>query len=204
MAQIDWNQLQNGTGPKRRFAGANVKMFMLEIEDRNESEKQGRAVFRDVPSISIQWPGMDETVRRIEEQDKAEFPEMYAAFMAGHIPYEGAGTPLTQWAVIPGAVTRELNYLGFRTVEQLSEANDSLRAKLGPNWQYVKKAKEWLNAAGSTQTDVMTLKEQLERATKKADKLEEQVELLLQRIEANEGTRLTGDDISKRNTKRRE
>jgi hypothetical protein len=51
-------------------------------------------------------------------------------------------------------------------------------------------AKDWLDAANSSQFNVVALKQQLEREQKRTAKLEEQVELLLQRVEGNEGTDL--------------
>jgi hypothetical protein len=186
-----YQNMQNGA-PRKRYHGANVKFFLA---DGPESQKDGRWVCQQVPSISIQWPGQDETVRKITDQDKEDYPELYAAFEAGNSEYEGTGTPLTHWAMLPGSVAKELAYIGVRTVEQLAEANDSLRGRLGSNWKYVKMSKEWIASANSTQSEVVVLKDELERYKKRSSKLEEQMELLLQRIEASEGTRMTADKI---------
>ena len=87
---------------------------------------------------------------------------------------------------------RELHYLGFRTVEQLATANDEIKRKIGPLSKFIKLAADWLEAAKSSQHDVVTLKQQLENESNRRKMLEEKVELLLQRIEANEGTDLRG------------
>lgn len=189
MANIDWNSLINGNSGKKR-GGPSVKFFNAYQENAEKSRVAGRAIFDEIPSISIQWPGQDETVRRIEPRDKDEYPELYAAFMANAEPVE-SGTPLKEWSPLPGSALRELQYLGFRTVEQLAGAHDELKRKMGPLSQFVKKAQEWLDAANSSQNVVMALKEQLERMQSRNAKLEEQVELLLQRVEANEGTRMS-------------
>lgn len=191
MAQIDWHTIMNGQNrsPADAYRGANVKFFNAYQENREKSQKEGRPIYDEIPSVSIQWPGMDETVRRIEPQDIQNWPDKYAAFMAGNEPVT-SGTPLAEWTPCPGAVVRELQHLGFKTVEQLAEANDDVKRRLGTAARYVKLAKDWMNAANSTQAQVTMLEERLEREKKRTSKLEEQLDLLLQRIEGNEGTDL--------------
>jgi len=86
MATIDWNSIMGVGAPKKRYSGANVKFFNAYNENREKSAQAGRPIFDEIPSISIQWPGGDETVRRIEPQDIAEYPASYAAFQAGNTP----------------------------------------------------------------------------------------------------------------------
>jgi len=190
MAQIDWQSIMNGQSqPRKRYQGANIKFFNAVNENRMKSLQAGRPIFDEIPSISIQWPGGDETVRKIEPQDMQDYPELYAAFTAGNQPVE-SGTPLQEWPPMTASAMRELQYLGFRTVEQLAAANDEIRRKIGPLSKFVKLAQDWLDAANSSQNDVSKLRQQLEQETKLRQSLEEKVELLLQRIEANEGTDL--------------
>lgn len=187
MAQIDWQSIMSGNSqPKKRYSGANIKFFYSYNENREKSLKEGRPIFDEIPSISIQWPGQDETVRRIEPQDMQEYPELYARFKAGSEPVL-EGTPLAEWPMMSGSAMRELQYLGFKTVEQLAGATDDTKRKLGPLSKFVKLAKEWLEAANSDQNAVVKLRQQLEQETKYRHQLEHKVELLLQRIEANEG-----------------
>jgi hypothetical protein len=192
MAQIDWNQLMNQQQQpqqSKRWRGANVKFFNAYNENKEKSLEAGRPIFDEIPSISIQWPGQDVTARRIEPRDVEEHPEAYRAFIAGNEPVE-SGTPLSEWTLITGSLMRELQHLGFKTVEQLAEASDEVKRKLGTASQYVKMAKEWLDAANSSQAEVVTLKEQLEREKARTSRLEEQMKLLMARIEASEGTDL--------------
>ena len=192
MAQVDWASIMNGNSqPKKRYSGANVKFFYAYNENKEKSLAEGRPIFDEIPSISIQWPGGDETVRRIEPQDIHEYPELYERFKAGSEPVT-EGTPLAEWAMMSGSALRELNYLGFKTVEQLAAATDEVKRKIGPLSKLVKLAKEWLEAANSDQNQVVTLRQQLEHETAKRQALEEKLELFLQRIEANEGTDLRG------------
>jgi len=190
MAQIDWNSVITGQSqPKRRYAGANVKFFYAYNENREKSLREGRPIFDEIPSISIQWPGGDETVRKIEPQDIQEYPEKYAQFKAGSEPVT-EGTPLAEWPMMSGSVLRELQYLGFKTVEQLAMASDDVKRKLGPLSKFVKLASDWLKAAESDQNTVVKLQQLLDREINVRKALEQKVELLLQRIEANEGTDL--------------
>jgi hypothetical protein len=190
MAQIDWQSIMSGNSqPKKRYSGANVKFFYSYNENREKTAKEGRPIFDEIPSISIQWPGQDETVRRIEPQDIHDYPELYARFKAGSEPVT-EGTPLAEWPMMSGSAMRELQYLGFKTVEQLAAATDDVKRKLGPLSKFVKLAKDWLDAANSTQNDVAKMKQQLEKAEARAAALEHKLELFMQRVEANEGTDL--------------
>lgn len=189
MATIDWNSIMGTGAPKKRYSGANVKFFNAYNENREKTFAAGRPVFDEIPSISIQYPGGDETVRRIEPQDIAEYPELYAAFQAGNAPVE-SGTPLAEWCLMNGSAMRELQHIGFRTVEQLAMASDEVKRKLGPLGKFIKMAKDWQDAANSSQFEVTKLKQQLDREQLRTAKLEEQLELMLQRIEGLEGTDL--------------
>jgi hypothetical protein len=195
MPQIDWNSLMNNAAPKKRYAGANVKFFNSYNENKQKSLDAGRPIYDEIVSISIQWPGGDETVRRVEPQDIAEYPEKWAAFQAGNQPIE-SGTPLAEWPPLPGSTLRELQHLGFQTLEQLADANDEIKRRLGPTGRFVTMAKDWLESSNSSQAQVTALKQQLEREQRRTAKLEEQVELLMQRIEGNEGTDLRPRRIS--------
>lgn len=193
MAQIDWQSIMSGNSqPKKRYSGANVKFFYAYNENREKSLKEGRPIFDEIPSISIQWPGMDETVRRIEPQDQQEYPELYQRFVANSEPVT-EGTPLAEWPLMTGSAMRELQYMGFKTVEQLSVANDDIKRKLGPLSKFVKLAKEWLDAAKSDQSEVVKLRQMLEREQVKTSGLEHKLEVLMQRIEATEGISLRAE-----------
>lgn len=179
----------NGNGQqKSRWSGANVKFLNVVRKNEAKSQQAGRDIYDEIPSISIQWPGGDETVRALEEKDKVEHPQLWAAFTAGTGPVQ-SGMPLKEWTRVTASAVHELAYLGFRTVEQLAEANDEVKRRMGPLSKFVKEAQEWLSAANSGQSQVVALKEALEREKNRGDRLENQIKLLILRIEANEGNR---------------
>jgi hypothetical protein len=126
-----------------------------------------------------------------------DYPEKYAAFRAGNEPVE-SGTPLKEWPVISGSVVKELLHLGFKTVEQLAEANDEVKRKLGTAGRFVKMAKDWMAASKSDQFQVTKLQQQLDAEIEYRKRLENKLELFMQRIEANEGTDLR--DVRRRET----
>lgn len=194
MAQIDWQTIMDpySAPKKRRFQGANVKFFNAYNENKEKSLAQGRPIFDEIPSISIQWPGGDETVRKIEPQDVEEYPELYARFKAGSEPVSD-GLPLSEWPPMTGSAMRELNYLGFKTVEQLSNANDEVKRRMGPLVKFVKLATDWLQAAKSDESEIVRLRQLLEREEAQRKLLQHKLELFMQRIEGNEGTDLRNE-----------
>ena len=190
MPQLNWEEIVQQFQPqKKRYAGANVRFFNAYNENPVKSLEAGRPIFDEIPSISIQYPGMDETVRRVEPQDIAEYPEKWAAFHRGQEPVV-EGTPLSEWTPMNGSAMRELQYMGFKTVEQLAAAPDDVRRRLGPLVKFCKMAQTWLESANSTQSQVVSLKQQLEREKHRTAQLEEKMDLLMQRIEANEAVDL--------------
>jgi hypothetical protein len=196
MPQVDWNSIMNGNGqPKSRWSGCNVKFMNVVRKNEAKSQQAGRDIYDEIPSISMQWPGGDETVRALEEKDKVEHPQLWAAFTAGTGPVQ-SGMPLKEWTRVTASAIHELAYLGFRTVEQLAEANDEVKRRMGPLSKFVKEAQEWLSAANSGQSQVVALREALEREKNRGDRLENQIELLMQRIEANEGNRFERPKVS--------
>jgi len=190
MTNFDWQQVQQQMSgynqPQKRYRGANVKFFYAYNQNVQKTYDAGRPIFDEVESISIQWPGMDETVRAVEPRDVQEYPEEYARFKAGSEPVQ-AGTPLMEWSLLPGTAMRELQHMGFRTVEQLAEANDDIKRRIGPLSQFIKKAKEWIEAANAPQNEIVSLREQLERERKRTEKLERDLAMLIQRVNATEG-----------------
>jgi hypothetical protein len=182
--------MTNGA-PQKRYRGANIRFFFAYNENEEKSLREGRPIFDEIPSISIQFPGGDETVRKIEPQDIQEYPEEYKRFQAGGEPIT-SGMPLQEWPSMTGTAMRELQYLGFRTVEQLAETHDEIKRKLGPLSKFVKLAQEWVAASQTDQSEVVKLRQLLEKSEARQKALEEKLELMIQRVEANEGTDLRG------------
>lgn len=185
-------EVQRANGAiKKRYHGATVK-FQEEVyqDELATTAANGVPKFKSRDMISIRYPGQDETVKRVEEQDKLEYGEQWAAFQSGkEQPLEG--TALEQWPLIPRNIVEELRYYSIRTVEQLRDLTDDAKRKLGPLVSWHKKAVEWDKAANGKQAELVALREQLQRQTERADRLEDKIHQLLQRIDANEGNNLS-------------
>lgn len=172
---------------RKMYQGATIKFDeLIELDVVATEKATGVPKYKATDVISVRYPGADETVVKVNEQHIKEYPEQWAAYKSNNEqPLEGM--PLSQWTIIPRAVVEEFKYFGIRTVEQLRDVSDEAKRKIGPLQSWVKKAKEWDKAANSTQAQVASLTAQLERATKRADALEDKMAMLMQRIDATEG-----------------
>lgn len=188
MSTLDWANIlaggQRPTGPRPI-----VKFFMALNENRDKSLAAGRPIYDEIPTISLRFPGGDETCRKIEPQDIQAYPEAYKAFQAGTEVPE-SGTPLAEWPPLTVSAVKELAHLGFRTVEQLAEAPDAVKPRLGTLGRFIKMAKDYLEAAKDPQLEAARVNSLLEVAEAKNAKLQEQIGLLISRIEALEGSKL--------------
>lgn len=178
------------SGQVKRFHGANIKFEYCWIPDEKESIKEGRPIFREMLQLSVHFPGADITVREVEERDKFEYKEIYEAFLLRESePTEG--TPLSEWTLMPRGIVEELKHFLIKTVEQLATypVKEDPRQVFITKWQ--KRARKYLESAKDAKNQVVALSELNEKLEAKNAKYEQQVLLLLQRIEASEGVKLT-------------
>lgn len=180
---------------RKMYDGANIEFFMDLILDVRESEAKGRPIYREVESIRVKFPGTDETVVAVEERHKEHYPDKYKAFKEGQTQPE-EGTALEAWAMISRPIVMELKHFGFRTIEQLAGATDETRRKLGPLGQWIKKAKDYMKAVESGPNLVVSLQQVNEQLEAKIKKYQDQIELLIRRVESLEGNRFDGGRIS--------
>jgi hypothetical protein len=184
------------SGGRRMYDGANIEFFMDLVPDVRESEAKGRPIYREVESIKVKYPGMDETVVPVEPRHAEQYPEKYKAFKEGLAQPE-EGTSLESWAMIPRSVVMEMKYFGIRTIEQLATVTDEARRKLGPLSTWVKKAKDYMKALESGPNLAVTLQQLNEQLETKVKKYQEQIELLILRVESLEGNRFEGGRINR-------
>lgn len=169
-------------GHKRPWDGANIR-FGTSVElDKQQTEIQGRNIYRDVEIVSVQWPGQSERVVPVSDQHRQMYALEYNAWKANQeIP--DTGTPLTHWPLVTPAQVKELQEIGFKTVEQLSEASGTAQKKLLGMHHLVDDAKNWLDAAESDQSKTAALQKQVKSQKTKIKKLQDQLEDALRRIE---------------------
>jgi len=179
-------------GRKKRYDGAVVKFLMRTEPDTIETQKAGRPIYKEIPSISIRWPGGDETLKDIESRDIKDYPEMYESFQACFTK-PSTGTPLTEWPAIGAKLIQEVAYFKIRTVEGLIEMPEEVAMLIDPAGTLRDKAKDYIESATSGKAEVTRLKGEVKKLEAANSKLKDQVHILLQRIESLEGTRLTHD-----------
>ena len=135
-----------------------------------ESEKEGRPIYKDIPFISIDFPG-DKTKRvcrpvKMEAtattpSDLQRFPRQWDAFK-NQMEQVTTGTPITEWAPLSKSEALELKGMKINTVELLASLPDTALNFFGAR-ELRNKAKNWLDTAktGSISTQVMAELDQL-------------------------------------------
>lgn len=121
----------HGTGNNLRVTYGDDKGLLVEFMDdavyqEYESTQAGRAIYKQVPFVSIIFPGdkTKRTYRPASGEDKSRFALQWAAFEKGEAAIEN-GTPITQWNYLSKSQALELKHMGFWTVELLANATDT-------------------------------------------------------------------------------
>jgi hypothetical protein len=159
-----------------------VKFFYKNVQNKMESQKQGRPIYKEKTYIEIRIAGQRDAqaCRPVTFKDKQRFPAHFEAFEKRMEP-PTEGTPLLEWSLVPRSQAEELAFLHIKTVEQLATVKDSNIQNFMGGYALRDKAKKWLET-----NDVET--EDREKAELKAQiaTLQEQVAAMLE--EATEPT----------------
>lgn len=121
----------HGSGTNYHVTYGDDKGLLVEfmedaIHQPFESEKAGRAIYKNCAFLSIIFPGdkTKRTYRPASDEDRRRFPLQWAAFEKGEAAIEN-GTPITQWNYLSKSQAMELKHMGFWTVELLANATDT-------------------------------------------------------------------------------
>jgi hypothetical protein len=108
------------------------RFFTQVVEDRHESRRQGRPVFKDVPFVEIIVPGAFRAVviRPVQDEDKRRWPAAWAMFERGESGWAD-GTPIEQWPLITPDQARELQRCSVLSVEACAAVADAHLSSLG-------------------------------------------------------------------------
>lgn len=164
-----------------------VKFEKVPMEDKVESAKEGRPIFKDIVMIDIRIPGQRDSIvrRKATYADEQRFPEHLRLFK---LRVDGAeaeaekGTPLSTYPAIPRRLVEEMAFFNVTTVEHLANISDTHIDKF-PGGQNMKRAaQEWL-ARAENDGSVNELKAELASKDARLVKLEAQIEKLLAREE---------------------
>lgn len=143
--ELDHNDFKNRTSADDSLL---VKFFNKSVQDKAETVKQGRPIFKEIEYIDIRALGERHSMacRPARDTDINRFPRHYEAFKQRiELPVEG--TPLIEWALINRSLADELAFHGIKTVEQLAATNDTNVQKFMGLGVYKQKAKDWLEVS---------------------------------------------------------
>lgn len=170
-----------------------------------ESEQQGHPVYRNIPFVTIMFPGdRTKTVHRPAKLkadssspgDPERFPRQWAAFQAGEEQAQD-GQPLEEWPLVTKADVRMLKDLGIKTVEGLAAMGDNNLTWLGAR-MYRDKARLYLDQAqGGAAVSKMvqeneTMRLELQRQKDQIAELGEALRELQQKNPEQRGARTRG------------
>jgi hypothetical protein len=130
-----------------------------EILDVTFFEKEVNGEIKDF--IQIKVPG-DKTVEVISEVDdryRQRFARKYEAYK--NLQSYDKGTPLAEWESVPEGPKRELQYQGFRYIEQVAGAPESAFARIMGGIQWKNKAQEFLNRGKKSSEDVIAKQQEM-------------------------------------------
>jgi hypothetical protein len=157
----------------QRFAADNklyVQFYSRPIINGAESNVAGRPIYHDIDCVRIMVPGDKLSIvdRLASDDDKQRFADRYAKYVAGQ-QIQLVGTPLEQVPWMSRSKVEEYKYFGIHSIEQLSEASDSVGQKFPGFYQDREKAKKFIEAASGTNARVAELERLLaEMQTKMA------------------------------------
>jgi hypothetical protein len=122
-----------------------VRFFSEVLPDAVQSELLGIRKFRDADMVQITVPGDKNNivVREARADDIERFEKQYKQYKSNN---EEAlnGFPLSQWPLCTRAMVEELKYFGFRTVEHVAQASDSVLGKHPGLRELQRRAVSWL------------------------------------------------------------
>jgi hypothetical protein len=154
--------------------------YMKAVQNNFESEKQGRAIWEEVPYVEIMIPGdkLSEVHEKVKEHHKERWPDKWAAFKANQeAPTDG--TPLDDWPPVSRAIAMQLSSSNVRTVEALADLSDLQLSKVMPMGGNAlrEKARAWLKTA-EEMAPLADMQAALAAETAKREALERQVQEL--------------------------
>lgn len=122
-----------------------VRFFYKNVQNKLESEAQGRPVFKEKTYIEIRIAGQRDiqACRPITHQDKVRFPRHFEAFEKRMEP-PTEGMPLAEWPKITRTQAEELSFMNVKTVEQLAGMKDSNISNFMGGHKLREDAKKWL------------------------------------------------------------
>lgn len=182
---------QHRSGRARHLDGMNFRFYEHYKPNKERTLKENRPCHDSADFLEMINFAGEKTVREVESKDRFAYPERWAAYEASKQP-PTSGTWLKEWCMVSAAGLADLDFFGFRTVEDVAAISEELLQQHPGLKEWQRKAQNWLDSAKTKQADVTNLKEQLAQLQGRYQKLVEQHEAALRRIESLEGNRFEG------------
>jgi hypothetical protein len=131
-----------------------VKFFYKEVQNKMESQKQNRPVFKEKLYIEIRIAGQRDVqaCRPATHADKQRFPRHLDAFER-RVEAPTEGMPLVEWPKITRSQAEELSFNNVKTVEQLASMKDSNLSKMMNGYSLRDAAVKWLELNSAETVD---------------------------------------------------
>ena len=139
-------------------SGLYVEFTVEAVEDKAESVKQGRTIFKDKEYITINIIGDKNTVRKRPVKlvgdnhsaaDPERWPRQWQAFKNQQVQTQ-EGTPITEWPMITKSDAASFKAMNIHTVDALANLGEN-----NLNWMGARsmrdKARAWIEQAKSGQ-----------------------------------------------------
>jgi len=126
-----------------------VQFYSDVVPDAAASDKEGRAIYREVDFVMIMVPGDKYSIirRPVQPNDLRRFNERFQAYRSGKNQETASGTPLHTVSWLTKAQVKELEFLGCYTLENLAGMPDSTVQKFMAIQGLKQRAKDAIQAA---------------------------------------------------------
>ena len=142
-----------------------------EILDVSFYEQIVDGVTKDFIHIKVPGDKTVEVISEVTDQYRRRFARKWEAYK--NLQSYDTGTPLSEWEDAPEGLKRELQYQGFRYIEQVAGAPESAFARIMGGFQWRTKAQAYLNRGKKNADEVINQQQ------KQIEQLQEQMAALL-------------------------
>ena len=172
----EWAQIANGNSEDTAIP----HFYMRAVENKRESEAEGRPIFDEVPFVEILIPGDKYNCPdvKVSDEHKQRWPAQWANFLAKREQHEG--TLIEHWPYMSVKRVAELKALNFFTVEQVAEASDAALDEIGLGARDLQqRARHFLQPQEDTETDlrkeIQALNDRIREAESRNETLQDEV-----------------------------
>lgn len=127
--------------------------YMRAKQHKADTEKEGRAIFHQVPYVKILVPGDNKNIvdRPVKDEHKKRWPRLWQRFEETQSNVI-EGTPIDQWPFLNVAQVAEMKAMNIQSVEQLANLSDGGLEKIGMGARALqKRAQDFLKPAGENE-----------------------------------------------------